>query len=283
MTTLSRLASRSRFLVVPLLGFALGHGTASGQNRPARPDAPSRADAAVAPAPAQPAQNTGRGRCAPDMVLVEGNHCVNVDQRCVRWLDPPTNMRCGEFAPSRCTGRRVPMAYCMDRFEWPNREGTNPQVMVSWYEARRACEGVGKRLCTQREWTFACEGPEMNPYPYGRERDATACRIDHQSFRPDRARLGNPGTAAEEVARLYEAVPSGAMARCASWAGVRDLTGNVDEWTVNETGRPFASALKGGWWGPIRARCRPATTAHNEAFVYYQIGFRCCTDPAPAR
>jgi hypothetical protein len=34
--------------------------------------------------------------------------------------------------------------------------------------------------------------------------------------------------------------------------------------------------LKGGYWGPVRARCRPATRAHNEDFVAYQQGFRCC-------
>jgi sulfatase modifying factor 1 len=72
------------------------------------------------------------------------------------------------------------------------------------------------------------------------------------------------------------------MARCVSWAGIHDMTGNVDEWTVNESGTPYQSALKGGWWGHIRARCRPATTSHNEGFVYYQIGFRCCADPRPA-
>jgi hypothetical protein len=40
----------------------------------------------------------------------------------------------------------------------------------------------------------------------------------------------------------------------------------------------------------VRTRCRPVTTAHNEVFSFYQIGFRCCADapssaaakPAPA-
>ncbi len=213
------------------------------------------------------------------MQLAEGEYCTNVDQRCLEWVDPDTQMRCARFAPSRCTGRRRPMSVCVDRYEYPNRPGVQPQVMVSWYEAQRACEAQGKRLCTQAEWTFACEGPDMLPYPYGMSRDANACRIDHQTMRPDRPRLGNPATSAEESARLYEAVPSGSMARCVSWAGVHDMTGNVDEWTVNESGVPFGSALKGGWWGHIRARCRPATTSHNEGFVYYQIGFRCCADP----
>ncbi len=215
------------------------------------------------------------------MQLVEGEYCTNVDQRCLRFLDQDTQMRCAEFAPPRCTGRRRHVSVCVDRYEFPNRQGVIPQVMVSWHEAQRSCASNGRRLCTQAEWTFACEGPNMNPYPYGCVRDATACRIDHQTVRPDRQRLGNPATRASESTRLYEAVPSGSMARCASWAGVHDMTGNADEWAVNESGRPFRSALKGGWWGPIRARCRPSTTSHNEGFVYYQIGFRCCSDPTP--
>ena len=44
----------------------------------------------------------------------------------------------------------------------------------------------------------------------------------------------------------------------------------------NETGRPFQSALKGGWWNAIRGVS--ATLSHNEGFVYYQIGYR-CADP----
>jgi hypothetical protein len=47
---------------------------------------------------------------------------------------------------------------------------------------------------------------------------------------------------------------------------------------VNESGAPYQSGLKGGYWGPVRTRCRPMTTVHYEAFAFYQIGFRCCKD-----
>jgi hypothetical protein len=56
------------------------------------------------------------------------------------------------------------------------------------------------------------------------------------------------------------------------------MTGNVDEWVVNESGKPYQSGLKGGYWGPVRTRCRPMTTVHGEDFSFYQIGFRCCSD-----
>jgi hypothetical protein len=220
-------------------------------------------------------------RCPESMLLVEGDYCLNVEQRCLEWLDPDEQLRCARFARTVCYGRRRRhMAFCMDRYEWPNRRGEYPTVRVTWHTARRMCEQVGKRLCTEREWTFACEGEQALPYLYGYTRDNTVCHFDHQTRRPDRARLANPATANDEYARLYEAVPSGQYERCVSPFGINDLTGNVDEWVVNETGRPFQSALKGGWWGPIRARCRPATYSHDENFIYYQIGFRCCSSPS---
>ncbi len=284
----SSLTRRSATTVLTLLvtaaGLTAGHGTAAGQHRPAGAVYPPHGHPAVAvndQAPGTPAPAEGPRSCPDGMVLVEGEYCTNVDQRCLRWLDPEEQMRCGEFAPPHCSGRRRHVSVCMDRYEYPNQAGAHPQVMVSWYEAQRSCQSEGRRLCTQSEWTFACEGPDMHPYPYGNglSRDEDACRIDHQTIRPDRARLGNPATTADESARLYEAVPSGSMPACVSWSGVHDLTGNVDEWTVNETHHPYNSALKGGWWGPIRARCRPSTISHYESFVYYQIGFRCCSDP----
>jgi hypothetical protein len=219
--------------------------------------------------------------CPPDMVLAEGERCVNADQRCIRWLDEVTQLQCAEFERPRCTGRRRHMAVCIDRYEYPNQAGVLPMVMVSWYEARRRCQAQNKRLCTESEWTFSCEGPTAQPYPYGLRRDRHICRIDHQPFGPNFARLHDPTTVVDESAHLYSALPSGVQPQCVSWAGVYDMTGNVDEWVVNEDGVPFNSSLKGGWWGPIRARCRPSTTAHKESFVYYQIGFRCCADPDP--
>jgi formylglycine-generating enzyme required for sulfatase activity len=157
----------------------------------------------------------------------------------------------------------------------------HPDVMVSFEEADLLCRGRGRRLCTETEWTFACEGEAMLPYPYGFVRDASACTIDHFARSPNRALLNNPFTSMEEVARVYEASASGSRERCASPFGAMDMTGNVDEWVLNETRIPFASSLMGGFWGHVRTRCRASTRTHGETFRYYQIGFRCCADPLP--
>jgi formylglycine-generating enzyme required for sulfatase activity len=133
-------------------------------------------------------------------------------------------------------------------------------------------------MCGDTEWTLACEGQERLPYPYGYFRNSEACNIDKRIIAPVEWMLTYDATRAQELARLDQSEPSGAREACVSPFGVHDMTGNVDEWVVNESGSPFKSGLKGGYWGPVRTRCRPMTDAHHELFQYYQIGFRCCAD-----
>jgi len=288
-----------------LLGLALfgasGNGTADGIARAAEPaDGTPRSatgqaakKAAAAPKAEQvqvstavkttstpaPIEAVG-GECPSGMVEVEGDYCAHVEETCLRWLDPEEKMRCAEFAPgTRCEGKTTHRKYCIDAYEYPNQPGAKPVVMKTWYEARDACSAEGKRLCGDSEWTLACEGQERMPYPYGYARNADACNIDKPHPDVDQKALENPQTRQAEVDRLWQGEPSGAREACVSAYGVHDMTGNVDEWVVNEQAKPYKSGLKGGYWGPVRDRCRPMTTAHNEDFAFYQIGFRCCSDP----
>ncbi len=219
--------------------------------------------------------------CGPHMVEVEGDFCPYVEQKCLRWLDPETKMRCAEFAPtSDCPVRASHKHFCIDQFEYPNAAGSKPQVMVTWTQAKQVCANEGKRLCGETEWTLACEGAERLPYPYGYARNSEACNIDKPHPDPNERLIADPRTRDAEIARLDQRDPSGANSACVSPYGAYDMTGNVDEWVVNESGRPHKSGLKGGYWGPVRDRCRPMTTAHDENFEFYQIGFRCCGDAA---
>src|SRR5207237_10919252 len=99
------------------------------------------------------------------------------------------------------------------------------------------------------------------PYPYGYERKSQACNIDKSHPDVNEKALENPKTRDAEVARLWQGEPSGSRESCVSPFGAFDMTGNVDEWVVNEGGMPYKSGLKGGYWGPVRDRCRPMTTA----------------------
>ena len=223
----------------------------------------------------------GLEQCGCCMVLIDGVYCPFVGHRCTRFLYEERDV-CAEYAPEViCEGRLERKRYCMDRFEYPNLEGVYPVVMVDYDEAKRACSVEGKRLCDTTEWEFACEGPQ----PYGTKRDASICNIDKPHPEPELILFSRPWAISAEVDRLDQRVRSGEMARCVSPFGVHDMTGNVDEWSFNKQGKlrekPYQSGLKGGYWGPVRTRCRPMTSSHNQWFSFYQVGFRCCGDAAP--
>jgi formylglycine-generating enzyme required for sulfatase activity len=158
--------------------------------------------------------------------------------------------------------------------------------MMRFVEAEAACAGVGKRLCTEAEWELACEGPRTVPWPYGLTIRPGACNTD-QPFRPyDEARLtsSDEDVRDKETGRLYQGTGSGTLPACQSAFGVFDLVGNVEEWVLTSRRQwPYRSALKGGYWSKPWAACRGTNERHGPTFRYYQIGFRCCAQPAPAQ
>lgn len=237
-------------------------------------------------------EGTGGG-CPAGMVAVRGmsrtdGGGVSVeglqDSVCMEWIGHAFPRRCARFDRERwrMLVTTLPVqerAFCIDRFEYPDAYGAYPMIFVTWMEAGAACATLGKRLCSEDEWTFACEGEEALPYPHGYEREAGSCVIDrpHRAFDETRFRLRSSVEAEQEISRLWQGEASGSRPRCRSPFGVYDLTGNVDEWTTSTRGGGYRSILKGGYWGPVRTRCRPSTRAHGEDFAYYQQGFRCCS------
>jgi hypothetical protein len=238
------------------------------------------------------AREKNRGSCLPGMIEVAGKmkqHFLLDELQmhaCTKWIDRKWPERCSEYDRDKWLSLSKdlptqPLHFCIDRFEYPNRNGEYPIILVSWFEARDACKVEGKRLCTEDEWTFACEGEEARPYPNGYVRDPDACLNDRpwKQFN-DRALFPRSGeNAKQELDRLWQGQPSGARDLCKSPFGVYDMTGNVDEWTRSSVSGERPSVLKGGYWGPVRTRCRPATKAHDEQHIFYQQGFRCCSDP----
>jgi hypothetical protein len=245
--------------------------------------------------------------CAEGMVLVAGNYCPEVNQACLEFHEEyvrdeakkkakrdkgedvgksTVSERCLKYKePSECLSKaRVPMRFCMDRYEWPNQKGELPALLISWTDAKKECEKVGKRLCTEDEFNFACEGEAMLPYTYGYVRDASKCSIDKQYRKREKkllkyeACLKKP-ECKRELEKLDQRLPAGSMAACVSPFGVYDLNGNINEWVFRPKEKPpNRSGLKGGWWGPVRGRCRPTVGFHKEEDYGYEEGFRCCKD-----
>ncbi len=131
--------------------------------------------------------------CGEGMVLVDGIYCPYVGHTCEKFLNEEHDV-CEKYAPDvLCEGRLTHRRFCIDVYEYPNMAGVVPAVMIDWNDARRACAVENKRLCTVEEWEFACEGPQMWPYPYGIERDATACNIDRDYTLPVMEASATPG------------------------------------------------------------------------------------------
>jgi formylglycine-generating enzyme required for sulfatase activity len=212
--------------------------------------------------------------CPPEMVLVEGDYCPSVDQPCLKWMDPPGpyhDYRCAEYKrPSKCLApEREHKRFCIDREEYVKPGETLPLWHQSWTSAGNVCTSRGMRLCLESEWQFACEGPDMHPYPYGDGfvRDGTACNVD-------RSDLGGPEGALKDLR-----APTSAYPKCLSPFGVHDMSGNIEEWSTLDHGKaPDRSSMKGAWWLPGKNTCRASTLGHGEVYEGKQVGVRCCKD-----
>jgi len=231
------------------------------------------------------------------MVLVDGDYCSRLELVCkdswyAKWNDKTI---CNEFeTPSKCVGRRIKKRFCIDTYEYPNRKGQRPRVGFNFIQAQRLCAAEGKRVCTETEWTMACEGPAYDPYPYGFVRRPKTCNGDRPYIEPAIVGHDTKGrpflafaskdatVAGPELERLWQGVESGSQPKCVSDYGVWDMPGNADELASSETGEPvsrFDSVTTGGpWLYGVRNQCRPKIYTHNEGFAYYYLSTRCCAE-----
>jgi hypothetical protein len=118
----------------------------------------------------------------------------------------------------------------------------------------------------------------------------SVCNMDHSAKGIDVFKATSPNTPAAKALRAL-LVPSGSMPECHSKLGVFDLSGNVDEYVINETGVGYWTGLKGGHVFGVRNAVRPMTVAHNGSnhtrdgrkssagvFSWYECSFRACKD-----
>jgi sulfatase modifying factor 1 len=230
--------------------------------------------------------------CPPDMRLVEGVHHEHVSHVCLDEL--PTapvamgkrkrkDLHCYHYEEDVTVleGPTTPIRVCMDQFEAPNRRGARPLVMASFRSAESWCGKVGKRVCNEREWELACEGPAHLPLTYGWAVNTKLCN-SNKGWRPvDFSKFGGPLEVAErEAQKLWQGAPSGHYTSCVSAFGVHDLNGNVEEWVTSREGRAFPGSLMGGFWAKPWTGCRGTNDAHEATFAFYETGFRCCKTPS---
>jgi iron(II)-dependent oxidoreductase len=108
---------------------------------------------------------------------------------------------------------------------WAELPAARPAIHINWYEADAWCRWAGRRLPTEAEWEFAAT---MRPGPDG---SLSKARYPWGDDAPDPSRANLDGFALGSVDA--QAFPGGDNA----W-GVRQLIGNVWEWTADTFG-PF--------------------------------------------
>lgn len=147
---------------------------------------------------------------------------------------------------------------CIDAYELPGIPGEAPMVHVTLTEARAMCTVVGKHLCTEAEWTAACEGPDHRRWPYGNTFDLDAC---YQSI-------------SSGVEQTETAQPGGAFPACVTPEGAYDMSGNVWEWVD----RGDAGVLRGGAWSLSAGlnQCRAIAEPTDGDYTSPRVGARCC-------
>ncbi len=137
--------------------------------------------------------------------------------------------------------------FCIDRAEYPGIDRV-PAGEVDLPHAEQACGARGHALCTEAQWSRACEGASKWRFPYGPRREAGRCRVGDPS--------ASPG-------------PSGADPHCVTPEGVLDLVGNVSEWTAEGVvmGGSIRSKKSAGCATKQRLKGKTKRPA---------VGFRCC-------
>jgi hypothetical protein len=199
---------------------------------------------------------------------------------------------------------------CMDTFEAPNKVGELPFVMYSFDQSEAWCQARGKRLCFDDEWTYACAGPTNKTYSWGNDAKASNCNTKKTWLATNETLIGQWPNSANKatheskadhfadaamikpasvdfVQSIYQAEAAGSFPECVGEGGVRDLLGSVEEWTRRRDGGvPNGRGnLKGRYWAELRT-CgggviyKPQVpSGHADAFLFYEIGFRCCKTP----
>jgi formylglycine-generating enzyme required for sulfatase activity len=164
-----------------------------------------------------------------------------------------------------------------------SKKGAKPQAYISQVEAKAACEAAGKRLCSNEEWSRACQGKSPTKYPYGDQEVPGRCNGDGTRLHPIAELFGSGTGPFGDMKKMNDPrlnqLPgtierSGAKSKCRNSYGVYDMVGNVHEWTDDPNG-----TFKGGYYMDTHRNgdgCNYTTVAHGTSYHDYSTGFRCC-------
>jgi formylglycine-generating enzyme required for sulfatase activity/predicted Ser/Thr protein kinase len=155
-----------------------------------------------------------------------------------------------------------------------------PTSHVTWYGASLYCRTRGKRLPTEDEWEAAARGRTGRPYPWG----ASPAHCGGAVLSADGMSLMEPG-----CPETVDARPVGQAPQDVTPEGIRDLGGNVAEWTEStyvednrlmhpdKQGIDVPRTIRGGSWAPESSYLARGTgrTGRPGGTAGKNVGFRC--------
>lgn len=153
-----------------------------------------------------------------------------------------------------------------------------PAQNISYWQAKKACENSGKRLCTTTEWKNVCSYGTTYTYPYGNTYNDVYCNTfrDFQSSQFQK-------TGSRTLCRTPEWIE----ASSGSNRRVYDMSGNLHEFTSEEVTTGIYR-IKGGSYldgyqqdteNPPQVTCGTGSDFSVNALWQEQtVGFRCCFD-----
>lgn len=129
---------------------------------------------------------------------------------------------------------------------------SEPLNCVGWETAERLCNLLGKRLPTESEWEYAAGNlGEKTIYPWGNDPDVCGHSVVARSI--------ESGEGLCIIGTRVQRPISGGNPKDVTALGVRNMGGNVAEWTSD-----LSASLSGGCWsGDARVLVDPRCTAER--------------------
>lgn len=151
----------------------------------------------------------------------------------------------------------------------PEGQENYPVTEVNWFDAKAYASWTKKRLPTEEEWEYAARGNTMFIYPWGNEFNINKLN-------------------SKEGKKKNSVLPVGTYSDGASPFGVKDLAGNVAEWTDSNfsiypnskaKAEPGKKVIRGGSYKDSKLQTTTTTRfVEFPATKLSTVGFRCVKD-----